>query len=473
MNGKYFCLYSIAFISSSTASASNIKWHPSLPLHIGSNLDLRDITAAKPPCLTYARPTSLDNSAPSTVFSGSIVRDKEQLDSLFSISASASARFGFGSASGSISRLNEVSFDSDTINWAISATSDYGKFGLIAAPSRSQYYSSYSNTAFAAECGTNYIMAERREAAIAAVFSFKTSSRRSRENLEAALNASWSGGNFSTKLREQLAKSLSTTSVKFTLIAKGGDGLSATSGLVNSFDDFDKAREQVLLYMKTMTRSKAPAAEYISAPIPGFLSEGLHSAQESALTAMWYDYKDAESVALEANNKIKNIDNFWYYDRILLRQSLRSIKQLAEDKMGQLQTISLLCKNDKTRCNLSPNTAIADVDWPSINVLTTSLNSQCNGTLCSATMNFSVRAIGPLGAGNLISSQMSVRTSQPINSNCLPLSSSSSAVVFRCILDYTRDTDSVERSQLVISNSSTGNVAFSMLLTEFYPNISK
>jgi len=473
MRGQYWHLFASVMIIPSHASASNIRWHPSLPLHIGANLDLRDITAAKPPCLTYMQPTSLDNSAPSTVFSGSIVRDKEQLYSLFSISASASARFGFGSTSGSISRLNEVSFDSDTINWAISATSDYGKFGLTAAPGRSQYYSSYPNAAFATECGKSYIIAERREAAIAAVFSFRTSSRHSREDLEMALNASWSGGSFSARLKEKLSKTLSTTSVKFTLIAKGGDGLSATSGLVQSFDDFDKAREQVSSYMRTMTRNRAPVAEYISAPIPGFGAEGIPTLQENALTEMWYNYTDAESVALEASNRIRNISSYWYYDRNLLIQSLKSIERSARTKMRQLRTVSLQCKTDANRCNFSPDSTIKDVNWPSLDVSMSSSSSQCNGALCTAAVNFVIRSTGPSDAGIPISSQMSIKTSQPINSDCLPSTSTSLGVIVKCTLNYSKDNSSLEGSQITISSASTNNVAFTMPLLDFYPNISR
>jgi len=222
-----------------------------------------------------------------------------------------------------------------------------------------------------------------------------------------------------------------------------------------------------------MTRNRAPVAEYISAPIPGFGSDIIPSLQESTLTAMWYNYKDAESVAFEANNKIRSIGNYWYYDQRLLKQSLRSIERSAGNKMRQLQTISLLCKNDESRCDFSPDTAIKDVDWPSLDVSMLSSDSQCNGTLCTATINLVVRPTGPSSAGNPIPSQMSIKTSQPINSDCLPSLSNASSVTVRCILNYARNADSVEKSQITISSSSTGNIAFNMLLSEFYPNISR
>lgn len=212
------------------------------------------LTDAKVPCLTFESSDAVpvDSGAPRTEFSSHIVTEKRDLLSMLSISASLSASYGLTSGGGSVINDKRHSLRFRTVNLVLSAKSDYGRFSVNDVVLRPAY-DNLSPTMLKAICGTNFISMERREAAVAAVFSFTSSSAHTRNELATALSASWSGGNFSANVSQKLQESLSNTAVTFTFLAKGGKGLSATSGFVTSFDQIESIRKEVAKYISTMS----------------------------------------------------------------------------------------------------------------------------------------------------------------------------------------------------------------------------
>jgi hypothetical protein len=456
------------------ATANTIGWHPSSPLYLGATFDPDDPTDTKVPCLKDLTAVPVDTGAPTTEFRSSLISERRELYQLFSVSASLSASFGMSSGGGSVSALSEVTFDSETIVWALSARSNYGRTALSKVDLKDEF-KNLSSAVLKATCGTHVIVMDRREAVVSAIFSFHSSSRKTRDEIRGALSASWTGGSFSTNLSNDLKQALTRTEVTFVFIAKGGDGLTATSGFVSAFDKLDEIRKQVALYILGMDRTKAPAAEYFPARLPPFSDvQIMLGTRERTLSALWYDYLRYDEVLAEAKRKLAHLDEYWYLEPNTLRAYLVSTAQDASSKLDAISKIAEECTADKNKCMYQvAGIYSTPVDWPSINPVYRGGGFACQNNKCTGSAIFLLRIGGPGRTTSIRKDRIGLSfPGGKWGYNCRyePPVLSVEGLEMRCTMSYDKTAFDKEKADLLISDLASGSEALRMRFVEAAPD---
>lgn len=441
-----------AFVVQSSTHAQNIGWHPSSPIYLGANLDPDDPRAVKVPCLKdpIRSAVPVDSGTPSTEFRSTLVRERRDLYNAFSVSASFSASFGIGGGGGSVSSISEVTFDSETVVWSLQAKTNYGRTAITNVEFK-EAFANLPPANLQSICGTHYVVMDRREAVVAAVFMFRSSSQKTRDDLKAALSANWVGGNFSTNLSNVLQKAISRTEVSFVFLAKGGDGLSGTSGFVTSFDKIDDLRKQIANYIGKINRENAPAAEYFIAKLPIVPDVRLLlDARERALANAWNDYLIYDQILTEARKDLNQIERFWYLDPTVLRNYLTATAQQASQKIAAITASVTECLNDKSRCVYTPDIAIPIVDWPAIDPVNNGGGHSCVRNDCNGTAQFLLRVRGPGKPGSIKVDRIGLTfPGGTMGYNCRYRDAptvSEEGVQFKCSIGY--DTRSLNKASL-------------------------
>lgn len=464
-------------LSSSRAYAEVFGWHPSAPLYLGATFDPDSPKEAKAPCLKdIATNTSeVDTGAPSTSFRSSILNAKKELFQIFSVSASFSASYGMSSGGGSVSALNEVNFDSETIVWSLSATSNYGRTALNKVELKDEY-AKLSTDVIRAICGTHFIVMDRREAVASAIFTFKSSSRKTRDELKTALSANWSGGSFSAATNSQLTQAMKNSEVSFTFLAKGGDGFSATSGFVTTFDKIDEIRKAVATYISKTTRDKAPAAEYVSARLPLFSDVKLVlDARERTLSSIWYDFLVYDQHLREAKAKLEKLDSYWYLDREVLKAYLVKVAADTNTKIEGLSKAVGECLADKTLCNYKPDLAAETPDWPSMEIIYRNGSNGCvdGADSCSGDVQFLLRIRGPGRPASIQRERLNVTfPGTDLTTTCLAEINKSPAEgqEYNCLMGHNRTTMKLENVDVVVSDLQSGAVSLRVKFSDAFPD---
>lgn len=449
------------------ASAQTIGWHPSSPLYLGATFDPENPKDAKVPCLKDVKSNlaPVDTGAPSTEFRSSLVQEKQELFQLFSVSASFSARYGLSGAEGSASYLSQVNFDSETVVWTLSAKSNFGRTALTKVELASEY-ASLPPSVQQAVCGTHFIVMDRREAVVSAVFSFRSTSRKTREDIKAALSAGWTGGSFSASLSNELKSALARTEVSFVFLAKGGEGLTGTSGFVTTFDKLDELRKQVGEYIGKVTRENAPAAEYFTARLPSALGGNpLLDKRERTLGNLWHDYLKLDQDLREAKAKLQNLEAYWYLDAAELKPYLQSVVKLKAARIEELTKLADACIALVDQCTYTPDLTFESVDWPQIEPIHRGGGYGCAQGRCDGPAIFLVRIRGPNRPKSILHERVNLgfpNEGGAMGYNCrhkLP-TVSEEGITFDCTVGYELKNFDKQKIGLVISDGVTGREAF-------------
>lgn len=465
--GVLAAVWAVSIAACVGANAQTIGWHPSSPLYLGASFDPENPKDAKVPCLKDVKSNlaPVDTGAPSTEFRSSLVQEKQELFHLFSVSASFSARYGLSGGQGSASYLNQVNFDSETVVWTLSAKSNFGRTALTKVELASEY-ASLPPSVQQAVCGTHFIVMDRREAVVSAVFSFRSTSRKTREDIKAALSASWTGGSFSASLSNELKSAIARTEVSFVFLAKGGEGLTGTSGFVTTFDKFDELRKQVGDYVGKVTRENAPAAEYFSARLPSVSAVNpLLDKRERTLGNLWYDYLKLDQDFREARGKLQNLDAYWYLEPAKLKAHLLDVAKLKAAKIEELTKLADACAADLEKCTYAPDLTFETVDWPQIEPIHKGGGYFCKNGRCDGPALFLVRVRGPGRPASILHDRIQLTfptEGGAMGYNCRhkPPEVSEEGVKFDCTTGYDLKGFDKQKVGLVISDGVTGREAF-------------
>ena len=286
--------------------AEVFEYHPSSPLYLSGGFHINQMSKAYPSCIDHtgdvrvgpdvsnvnyqpglsaAQRIASEGVAPppaiDTRYTVSLVQSTSDLYKQLNIDASISARFAFGGGSGSYSLERALGIQQDDVVWVVKGISDYGRWTLRNV-SLKPHLEQVEEGEFRERCGTHFVLQERRQAMVAAVYIAHNVDRQERENLEMSFsaNASFFGGEYSASfnMREFYEYASSVASVTVNFYALGGEGISKLGPLVDPTDsssvsqnnekiyqDFDVARDTIRKYLEKLTIHNSVPTEFVTA----------------------------------------------------------------------------------------------------------------------------------------------------------------------------------------------------------------
>ncbi len=223
------------------------------------------------------------------------------------ISASVSGSYGAFSGSAKFNYFSLDDISKKDLTWIISATTDYGVFGLSGTRLTADIDSIADNSFSKIElCGPQYVSRVRRGVTAVALFKVREISELHKKKVEAELKASYAGIGGSGKYKEAVETALEYGQMEINVYTIGGHGMPGLSGVVRTNpSDLDYIKQVLASYVRNQSM------EY--AAITGFSTQGLGMLIGDPTIetnyGVYLDYLDYAMVNLDKAKKyLKNVN---------------------------------------------------------------------------------------------------------------------------------------------------------------------
>ena len=257
-----------------SADPEQYAYYPDSTLALGLGFDPEDLKAAKAPCI-IGQHRKLDAGPASTTLSAVYVTNYQQLADALNIDVNIEVSSLTAHSSAAIDYASSHQFSDTSATLVISATTDYGKWGLappITLTDEAKHLLSTPGD-FAKVCGSRYVAIERHASALHAILTVESLSQTEKEQIEAKASGGGGGGaismsgSVSVNHTIQQASREGRLSVEVSEVGGGGIGdlsalVSASAGGKDSLEDVGKTLGDVV---KGFKESNAAAISYMVA----------------------------------------------------------------------------------------------------------------------------------------------------------------------------------------------------------------
>lgn len=346
MRLRALCLLAVVAMLPCTTAAEIFRYNPSSPLRLGGGFDALHPDRSYAQCLQteYASDKvglPIDHGPPETVFESSLVKSRRELYEYLHIDAYLSASYGVASGSASFSLDHEYSFsESDTV-WVLKATTDYGRYAMVAPTLNERGRALAKNPEeFARQCGTAYVSQERRIASAVALFSLHDMSQSEMNHVKAAASGSYGtfSGGFSF---DDLKKAMNDVhQVKVSVYGLGGAGITKLADLAATeklkCEPTEVCVQSILkAYVAELGAEKATPVEFLTTSwetlgVKVQPPTGL-ARRRTVMSEMYFEFVDTQT----------RLQQFGEWIRRSLATVPRSESDLSELKAYQAQYVAL------------------------------------------------------------------------------------------------------------------------------------
>jgi hypothetical protein len=358
----------VLLLAPGVAFASTYEYYPQGAMTLGSSFNPLYPNRAYPSCLTFtADAGSIDHGAPSTQFSASEIKSRQELYHELHIDANLSASGFFGSGSASFSLDEKYQFEQDDDYFVLKAFSDYGRFSIKDARLNAEALDLVGDpVAFRNRCGTEYVQQERRSAQLVAVYSFQHLSDYQEKRITAALSGSIAGISLGGHYDERNKSSDEQVHFSVDVYAIGGGGIQLLSS-ISTTTDLTKLRSVLESYIAKLGPEQAAPMEFVTGSWESFGVDVPLEPMElrnAVLPELYFSYRENElnfhrlgdviRNASRPNSKIAQPD-LAAYQNDYLQISL---------VMKEILDTAQACLNDADQCVPQKAPLIYKVNWP-------------------------------------------------------------------------------------------------------------
>lgn len=260
-------------VANTTADPRNYGDAPHSGLKLGHGISARNVNVGKMPCIIFQE-ERIDPAAANSTITVSFVRDQQQLLKTLDVDVKAQASAWGASADFGMSKSLSMKFSADSAVLLVTASSDFGRWGLKATPKAELTPEAQTLLAdprvFEDKCGSRYVNLEWRSASVSAIITIANISSDLREAIKMNFGASGSYGAVSGSLKaafaSELSKAAKQSRVTSAVHAKGGMGVEGLGNLVTASisgaDPLGEIGKTLAAYIKNINASNAFPVAY-------------------------------------------------------------------------------------------------------------------------------------------------------------------------------------------------------------------
>lgn len=248
-------------------------------LTLGGGADLNALADGKASCIIYSE-KRLSRGAYKTTLQINYVADYSSLELARGIDVSAKATGWGASVNGAYSRKFNSSFSQNSATLVITATADYGPWGLEpgATLEPSALKSIQTPEEFTKKCGSYYVSTEWRGSSVSAVIHLDGISSSLRDAITTSIGASAKygavTGSLRVKFEEEIKRAVASRRVSVDVLALGGLGVEALEPVIalslSGGDPLDQISIKLGEYVKSFTADSAVPYKYQLRPMSDF-----------------------------------------------------------------------------------------------------------------------------------------------------------------------------------------------------------
>jgi hypothetical protein len=210
---------------------------------------------------------------------GALIQSKQEMTDKLSLNAYATARYGAFKAGASYAKVSSMTFDSESVTFAVIVRTTYapqqlnGGVSLTAAgeAALAKVADAESAERFLRRGGHELITSVTRGGFIYVVYQFRSKSSSSLSQISAALNASYAGVSAGVSAMQSALKSSSDISVDYTVLSEGvstSELQRKLGALVRAENgDLSKVKDAVAEAITTVTPATAVVVDYAAVAV--------------------------------------------------------------------------------------------------------------------------------------------------------------------------------------------------------------
>jgi hypothetical protein len=303
-----------------TGDPQTYYYHPKTALGLGLGFDPAASTTPKLPCIV-AKKVPIDPGAVSTNLSMTYVRSWDQLNIAMKVDTKADASYLAFKGNSSFSMDTSTTFQSNAITVVMTASSDFGRWGLDADAKLTDEAKTLlaNGQEFARVCGTRYVAFERRGASVSAVITLLSTQSDFKASFDAEFGGSGGWGPLSASAQAKFHSALSNAAqqarINVQVGATGGVGLAALQQTVEKLASVEKDPINAIFgalgaSLNGFTKDNASPVEYTVAPMDFFgwnpaTIDPWNDLKERKLRALVLAYREA-GIQLDSVTAMEN-----------------------------------------------------------------------------------------------------------------------------------------------------------------------
>lgn len=357
-----------------SAQAADYTYHPSAPMYLGGGFNPYKPTEAYLDCIDHDGIKPLDTPANRELtITIDTVKSRHDLYSKTEMSASIAGSYGPFSGSGSVNKLDEITFNENDFNWIIVLKSDMGKYGLK-NPRPNATLTQLSSAQSFDRCGSEIVVQERRGVIFYAFVSVHNLSKSERHEMEAAIDGGFNNSIYSieasAKYKSILQFSYAIGTVSIRIHAQGGEGISKLADIVgggeNNFANYGRLPDLVKDYVKSFNPTNAVPLQYFTTSLNSFKAGlpakygNFHATQVGQL---YEKYLDTQKTIQRIDAILSPNSTSGLVITDAERTALEVARQSYHENLEKLYITGRGCFDDKAPCNL-PKLSDYKINWP-------------------------------------------------------------------------------------------------------------
>lgn len=357
----------------SATVADEYNYHPSITMRLGAGVDPSDPTQPFPYCFKFAVQT-IGGTAGSAQFKLRQISTRRELLAEMNASASLSGRFKFFSGGAKAAVDESYSFTSDSLTWIVSMRSEFGRREIVSEellPTFAQMLNAKEYDKFSDRCGKQLVTQERREAAVAAIFTVTNVSESRRKSLQTSLDAAVQTGVFSVEgsgqYRSFVAEAAKSSAINVRVETLGGPGGGALAPLVTDYGDIQKVADTLRKYIEATTSANALATSYNATDMKRYGWQGSPfdvSQIDQSLADYYVFYQDVGAVRDRASTIIRNVA----LGKVELSSAevdeLKRVERAADSEMRKILATAKKCRVAESECVSATDFSRPTTEWP-------------------------------------------------------------------------------------------------------------
>lgn len=358
--------------------AAQYSYHPLSPMYLGGGFNPFNPTEAYLRCLNPAKtiPLETPNNRDLSI-QISVVKSRHDLYSKTDMSASVSGSYGPFSGGGSVTKMDEITFNENDFHWIIVLKSDMGKYGLE-NPQLTDEVKNMSSDQILNRCGSEIVTQERRGVMLYALVTVHNLSQSERHEMETKIGGGINTGIYSVavsgKYKSILQFSYAVGTVSIALEAQGGSGIKDLADIIgggeNNFANYSKLPDIVNAYVKGFNPDNAVPLQYFSTSLTAFKTGVTLRSSDFQATQVGLIYEKY----LDINKTISRIDTLLSPNNNTgieisqhQRQELSDVRDIYEKYRDDLYDAGRKCFNEKLNSCKTPKTREPVITWPKLN----------------------------------------------------------------------------------------------------------
>lgn len=362
--------------------ARTIQYYPEGSTTLGAGYDPENIaTLYAVPCLDTDGVEQIDTSQDGTldgILEIKQVESRSSLLQILGISIAADASYEFASGSAAYSTKLDISFNKNNLVWAATTSMNFGRFRLKNPRANRTLTNAQTPKDVVRICGPEIVTQETRGVVVSIIFEATDVSSSEREEVTAAISASFSGVGTSASAdanyQRAIQKLQQTTNLNVKVYAQGGPGRELLAKVVADPSNLPMIRQSVSEYLAKVTAANAKPLTYQTSPITQFKPVHYDTAPDLAQDRLIEIYDQYDNVtdiirriqALVAPTT-QDTDFLKTFVPDTVRASLSSYLTPYDAARDQLRTAGVACLSQKPGCLMPSGIAdLARISWPDI-----------------------------------------------------------------------------------------------------------